>query len=139
MIENFQEEYAWLSNFYITPIIYNGIKYTSTEAAFQAQKCPERALEFVDLPPALAKKLGRQVPLRPDWEEVKDKVMYEVVYYKFKYNEDLKQKLLATGDEGIIEGNTWHDTYWGVCKGQGLNKLGKILMMIRTRLREESE
>lgn len=130
MIREFQGEYRWLSNFYHSPLEYEGIPYLSVEAAFQAQKQPERAPSFINLNPSEAKRLGRQVNLRPDWEEVKDRIMYEIVKEKFR-NYDLAMKLLATGDQELEEGNTWGDTYWGVCKNGGQNKLGKILMQVR--------
>lgn len=85
-----------------------------------------------------AKKLGRQVTLRPDWEQIKDSVMEEVIHWKFKCNKDLAEALINTGDAILIEGNTWNDRYWGVCRGTGQNKLGKILMKERDRLREET-
>lgn len=78
-----------------------------------------------------AKKLGKLVTIRPDWDEIKVEVMYEIVKAKFHYNPDLREMLLATEDAELIEGNWWGDTFWGVCKGQGLNNLGKILMRVR--------
>lgn len=69
--------------------------------------------------------------LRPDWEEVKDDVMYTVCKAKFLQNPGLLKKLLDTGDAELIEGNTWNDQIWGVCNGSGENRLGKILMRIR--------
>ncbi len=75
------------------------------------------------------------VDLRSDWEEVKDEIMYKVVTCKFTQNQDLKEKLLAAGDKTLIEGNTWNDRYWGVCRGKGQNKLGQILMRVREELR----
>lgn len=74
-----------------------------------------------------------------DWEEVKDKVMYEIVLAKFTQNPDLKEKLLATGDEHLEEGNTWGDTTWGTVNGIGENRLGIILMKVRKELQEESK
>lgn len=95
--------------------------------------------QFADLPPNLAKRKGRNVQLRNDWEEVKEQYMYEIVLAKFKQNRDLKKRLLATGTSELIEGNTWGDVIWGMCKGQGENKLGKILMRIRNELKSERE
>ena len=60
--------------------------------------------------------------------------MYEIVLAKFSQNEYLKRRLLETGNALLIEGNDWGDTYWGVCNGRGKNKLGKILMRVRTEL-----
>lgn len=140
MIAEFKKQYFFLSNFYNRSVIYNGIEFLNTESAFQAQKCPKRISEFTHLPPNEGKALGRKVFLRRDWDKVKDNIMYEIVKAKFTQHEDLKQRLLATGNEELQEGNTWYDTYWGVDihTGKGLNMLGKILMRIRTELREEA-
>ena len=134
LIDDFGEDNYFLSNFYPSPIKYKGITYQTAEAAFQAQKDPSRQKEFINLNPALSKKLGRSVKLRKDWELVKDNIMYEIVYAKFVQNPLLLKKLINTGDAFLIEGNTWYDTYWGVCNGEGKNKLGKILMKIRSEL-----
>lgn len=135
-INRFDGKYFFLSNFYGSTIVYNGVKYLNNEAAFQAQKCPSRVEEFSNLPPNYAKALGRKVSLRNDWENVKDRIMYEIVFEKFIQNESLKNKLLQTGDAKLIEGNTWNDKYWGVCNGYGKNKLGNILEKVRTKLSE---
>lgn len=135
-ITSFRGAYYFLSNFYASPVLYKGITYENNEAAFQAQKEPERALEFASLPPNEAKRLGRQVNLRMDWEHVKNEIMLEIVLAKFTQNADLKKKLMKTGGSPLIEGNTWNDTYWGVCRGKGQNILGKILMHVRSKLRK---
>ncbi len=135
MIVCFDGEYAFLSNFYETPIFYKDLLYQNSEAAFQAQKCPRRAHEFCVLPPGKAKKLGRKVELRIDWDLVKNAVMHDVVKAKFTQNPDLRKKLIDTGYEELVEGNYWNDKYWGVCNGEGLNMLGKILMVVREELR----
>ena len=77
-ISEFRGEYYFLSNFYSAPVIYNGMCFENNEAAFQAAKCPERMTEFCRLNPSEAKRLGRRVKLRGDWEAVKDTVMYEI-------------------------------------------------------------
>lgn len=130
VIDSFTDDYFFLSNFYECPVLFLGYNYNSSEAAFQAQKCPERAKEFTNLSPDKAKKLGKTVKLREDWESVKDSIMLEVVRSKFIQNEDLFKMLIETGDVELIEGNWWGDKYWGVCNG-GKNKLGKILMQVR--------
>lgn len=135
MISSFRGKYAFLSNFYSASVYYNGRWYRNNEAAFQAQKCPERAGEFVMLTAPEAKRFGRRVPLRPDWDEVKDQIMYDIVLNKFTYHSELLTMLRTTGDEELVEGNTWHDTYWGVCDGVGQNRLGKILMEVRERFK----
>lgn len=134
MISEFKNEYYFLSNYYPCKVVYNGIMFKNTEAAFHAQKNPEKAMSFMFLNPSNAKREGRQVQLREDWEEVKDNIMYEINLAKFTQNPDLKAKLLATGNEELVEGNTWGDQYWGVAFGYGYNKLGKILMRIRREL-----
>lgn len=134
-ISEFNGEFRFLSNFYNAPVLFNGIRYRNTEAAFQAQKQPERAQEFADLPPNHAKSLGRKLKLRADWERVKQQVMLELTRAKYTQNQFLAERLLATGNAELIEGNYWNDTYWGVCRGVGRNELGKILMQVRDELR----
>jgi ribA/ribD-fused uncharacterized protein len=116
MIDCFNGKYAFLSNFYDSPIVYNGLRYSNNETAFQAQKTLDENIkkEFTLLPPNLAKRKGRKISLRPDWEEVKDSIMYEICLEKFVYSENVNLfKLLQdTEDEEIIEGNYWHDNYW---------------------------
>lgn len=133
-ITEFKGNHFFLSNFYVAPVIYQGVRFENNEAAFQAAKCPERMNEFRGLNPSKAKRLGRRVKLRPDWEEVKCDVMYQVCKAKFSQNPDLAQKLIETGDAELVEGNTWGDRIWGVCDGVGENNLGKILMRIRKEL-----
>lgn len=137
MINEFKGKYYFLSNFYSAPVMYDGLLYKNNEAAFQSAKVKdlERRKQFCELDPSSAKKKGRNVLLRNDWEKVKNQVMYECVKDKFTRNLDLQEKLLATGNEELVEGNTWNDTYWGVCKGRGKNMLGKTLMKVREELR----
>lgn len=137
-IDAFKDEYDFLSNFYGTTVFYNGLKFNSVEAAYQAAKCVngKDMLMFTDFTPVIAKKMGKKVALRPDWENVKLDIMKTLVRYKFNNNPLLKEKLLETGDALLEEGNYWHDTYWGVCNGVGENHLGKILMTIRDELKE---
>ena len=139
MINEFKNENFFLSNYYVVPVTYNGLTFQSNEAAFQAQKTLNEGQrrKFTKLAPNKAKAKGRSVLLREDWEEVKDQIMYEICLAKFTQNEELKEKLFATGNEELVEGNTWHDTYWGVCNRRGKNKLGKILMRIREELRNK--
>lgn len=139
MINEFRGEYYFLSNFYPCKVEWQGIVYENNESAFQSAKCInlEQRKNFIGLDPSTAKRKGRRVKLRNDWEEIKDQVMYEIVLNKFLQNEDLKDKLLRTGEEELIEGNIWHDYYWGVCNGRGKNKLGKILMQVREELRNK--
>ena len=143
MIDKFDGEYTFLSNFYDAPVIYNNLLYENNEAAFQAQKTisEKERLRFCTLNPSQAKRLGRKIDLRPDWEVVKGQIMYEICLAKFTQNEDLKMKLLSTDREYLVEGNYWHDNIWGNCTCEkcahihGSNWLGIILMEIRERLK----
>ena len=143
MINSFSGPYEFLSNFYNCPVTAWGITYRSSEAAFQAQKTKDEELKkgFSILGPSQAKLKGRTIELRKDWERIKDSVMYHVLRYKFYQNKTLYAKLMRTEDEELIEGNWWHDNYWGDCycdkckdiKGQ--NNLGKMLMDLREEFR----
>ena len=139
MINEFSGQYEFLSNFYNTPISYNGLLFSNSEAAFQAQKTLDinERKKFTEYHAGKSKREGKRVNLRKDWEEVKEQVMYEIVYAKFSQNEDIKEKLLATHEEYLEEGNTWGDKIWGTVNGIGENKLGKILMRVRGELRNE--
>ena len=136
-IDRFRGEYAFLSNFDRTPFRWAGRVWPSCEAAFQASKTrDERERERIRTAPspAAAKRLGRRVDLRRDWERVKDDVMHAILQAKFAVPA-LRDALLATGDAELVEGNTWGDTYWGVCAGAGRNQLGRTLMRIRDAIR----
>ena len=138
MIDKFREEYFFLSNFYEVPVTYGGVTYQNNEAAFQAQKTTDSALKakFASLDPKQAKSLGRKVPLRDDWDDIKCDIMYDICKAKFSQNPDLAQKLDATGGQELVEGNDWNDHFWGVCNGKGKNMLGIILMKIREESRK---
>ncbi|MDO5134021.1 MAG: NADAR family protein, partial [Eubacteriales bacterium] len=119
-------------------VTYEGLTYRNNEAAFQAQKTfsDDFRTTFTTLAPSEAKRKGRRVRLRQDWEQVKDGIMEEIVRAKFTQNPELRKQLLATGNADLIEGNHWNDRYWGVDArtGAGENHLGKILMKIREEL-----
>lgn len=113
----------------------DGVRYATVEHAFQAAKTldlKEREM-FQNVNPAEAKKRGRQVKIREDWEKVKVSVMKDLLIQKFSKGV-YREKLLATGNEELIEGNYWGDVWWGVCRGVGENHLGKLLMEIRNSL-----
>lgn len=132
MINRFYGKYRWLSNFWPVEIVMDGQTYKTVENAYQAAKeeNPDRRKLYQSITPKQAKQLGRKATLRKDWEEVKLEIMEALVRKKFQ-NPSLKKKLIATGDQWIIEGNEWGDIFWGVYKGQGKNYLGIILMKIR--------
>lgn len=135
-ITSFRNEHFFLSNMYPTILYIDGQIYPSAEHAFQAMKSldkNDRIAMSVCRSPEEAKKAGKIVDLRPDWEDVKVGIMYDVLKAKFS-DPELAQKLQNTEDEELIEGNTWGDTFWGVCKGKGENTLGKLLMRVRKEI-----
>lgn len=147
-IDSFEGKYAFLSNFYNSPFIgtIDEIEYPTVEHYFQAQKSlnlQDRRRIAAAPTPGQAKRLGRHVNLRTDWEFKKLKVMSYALKRKFDTHPDLREQLLATGDAILIEGNTWHDNFWGDCgcpKCQniaGKNNLGKLLMTLRDEYKEE--
>lgn len=142
VINSFHDDYDFLSNFYPCKVRCFDHFYQSVEHAYQASKTTnlvERQLfRNSNLTAGQAKKLGRTITIRENWEEKKYKFMKELVEYKFHTNEELKQKLIATGDAELIEGNWWGDTYWGVCNGIGHNHLGNLLMRIRDDVQDDN-
>lgn len=135
-IFHFEGQYHFLSNFFDSPLTLNGFVFLNGEAAFQGFKDMNSTLKFATINPSEAKRLGRQVKLRPDWEVIKNTIMQDVVRAKFTQSEELQERLLATGDRLLIEGNWWNDKVWGISNGRGENRLGIILMAIRAELRE---
>lgn len=136
-IDSFKNEYAFLSNFYPCFVEYNGLRFPSVEHAFQAAKCKDSAemIKFTVIStPGEAKKAGRLVEMREDWDKIKLDVMTDLVAQKFE-RPDLKFKLMSTVGQDIVEGNTWGDTFWGVCNNIGCNHLGKILMNVRSSIK----
>lgn len=135
-ITRFWDEHRFLSNFSSPAIRFEGTLYPSLENAYQAAKTvdPFERAAFLTLAPGAAKRQGRRVTLRSDWDAVKRDVMEELVRQKFE-NPQYRHLLLATGRRELIEGNNWNDTYWGVCNGRGENHLGRILMRVRDELR----
>lgn len=139
MIDRFTGEYLFLSNFWPVQIPYQGLLYPSTENAYQAAKTLDQFQRywFQSCTPGQAKRKGNAIALRADWEHVKLAVMEELLVIKFS-DPWLHEQLMATGDHELVEGNTWGDTFWGVCGGRGHNHLGKLLMKIRDTLRIHS-
>lgn len=136
-IERFAGPHRFLSNFYPAPLVWEGRSWPTAEHAYQAAKCSraDQARMILEAPsPGAAKRLGRKIELRADWDEVKESVMLSIVRAKLE-NAHLRRLLIATGDAELIEGNYWGDRFWGVCRGEGENRLGKILMKVRTEIR----
>ena len=140
MIAELNGKYRFLSNFWSCILEWDGQLYPSVENAYQATKCadPDDRLKFVAIKASEAKRLGRVIRMRPDWDSVKLDVMLRLVRRKFE-DEKLASLLLETGAEEIQEGNWWGDTYWGTVNGVGENHLGKILMKVRHELYAEGQ
>lgn len=143
MINEFVNENEFLSNFYPSPIKdEKGIEYPTVEHYFQAAKTldeSERKAIAAAPTPGKAKQMGRNVNLRRDWEVIKEYIMYDALRLKFA-DPVLAEKLLATGDQDLEEGNWWHDNTWGSCychdcaRKPGRNLLGMLLMELRKEL-----
>lgn len=135
-------ETYFLSNFYESSLSFEGDRYGSSEAAFQAAKTLDKSqrVAIMSANPSESKKLGRALTLRPDWEQVKDGIMLEILREKFSTNDHLTQKLIATKPKYLIEGNLWHDCTWGYCYCSKCvdipkrNRLGVLLMKVREEL-----
>ena len=146
-IDKFIDEEYFLSNFYIHPFNWNGKEYKSSEHAFQAYKADNEAehewIRLMDTP-GKAKRNGSLVRMKKDWEKIKEDVMFEILRVKFS-DPVLKQKLIETKNYELIEGNYWHDNFYGNCTCQncksivGENKLGKMLMKIRQEIIDFNE
>jgi len=155
MINKFEGRYRFLSNFYPVEIEHQGIKYPSVEHFYVAMKVNDQQLingkyytpgDFREMiasipDPGKIKRIGRSAKLRSDWDQQKLKVMNWGVRQKFK-QEPFKEMLLATGDQLLVEGNYWHDNFFGSCNcdkcgDSGENNLGKILMDVRNELKSK--
>lgn len=128
----FKDEYAFLSNMFECCVIWKGIPFKSSETLYQMFKCKniEDMKQFQNLNGYQAKKLGRKVDMRPDWNSVRINYMEYVLRLKFEQNLKLQTRLLEVKGP-IVEDNYWKDTFWGVCNGVGENNLGKLLMKLR--------
>jgi len=138
MINSFRGKYYFLSNFYPSEILIGGKKYTTVEHTYQAMKAvngEDLAWIACAATPSEAKKRGNEIICREDWENVKLPTMKAIIYLKFRTHLDLLKQLIATGNEELVEGNWWNDTFWGICNGVGENHLGKILMEVRDSLK----
>jgi ribA/ribD-fused uncharacterized protein len=144
-ITSFSGPHEFLSNFYRSPVIFEGLVFPSVEHAFQATKTNShyRRVEFTDprMTCANAKRLGRRLSLRPNWEDVKADVMTTCLRAKFARGSELAARLIETQGLTLVEGNTWHDNEWGSClcgsarcQAPGKNKLGALLMQVRWEL-----
>jgi N-glycosidase YbiA len=132
-IDEFDGNYAFLSNFYPAPAAFEGIIFPTSEHAFQAAKslnlAVRRQVALLKTPGA-AKRFGRNINLRPGWDGKRIEIMERILRDKFS-RPNMRHLLLATHPRPLIEGNWWNDTFWGVCRGKGENHLGQLLMKLR--------
>lgn len=147
VVNSFRGEYFFLSNFascrvvtagFVADFLSDQLTYPSVEHAYQALKTDnmfERKQILLAAVPGDAKRLGKRVTLRKDWDGMKVAVMESLLFSKFRGNFELGQRLIQTGDAELVEGNNWGDTYWGVCNGSGQNWLGVLLMKVRDTMR----
>ena len=144
-ITSFKDEHRFLSNFYQSPETLDGLTYPNAEAAFQAQKCEkeeDKVKYTLFKNPVVAKRMGKKEPNLPEnWRDISYGIMLDIIRAKFSLPE-MKEKLLATGDAELVEGNNHHDNIWGDCTCPrcaaklGQNRLGKILMQVREELKQ---
>ena len=140
-ITTFDGVHFFLSNFFPSPIRRHGKLFPTVEHAYQAAKTadPDWAQRIQNARSAgVAKRLGRDAPMLKDWDSIKESVMLECLELKFA-DEFLKKSLLETGSALLIEGNSWHDPFWGACncakhQGKGKNALGNLLMQVRREI-----
>ena len=140
MIEEFDGDFAFLSNFWPCSVEFEGIVFPSTEHAFQAAKTNDRETRLIiaaKKTPGQAKRAGGRLPDFDfeAWEDKKIDVMGEICRIKFQ-DPALRERLKATGSQKLQEGNNWNDTFWGAClkTGKGRNVLGRILESIRDEI-----
>ena len=141
-IAGFQGKHRFLSNFWPAVVWFEGAQYPSVEVAYQSAKCaqPEDRSGFIGLSPGEAKRYGRKIKIRADWDTVKLDTMLGLLRQKFSPgHEELREQLLNTGDAELVEENTWGDRFWGVCGGSGTNHLGRLLMQVRDEIRSWRE
>ena len=136
-IKGFFGEYRWLSNFFKSPVYFEGILYPSSENAYQSAKTEDIEIRknISLLEPNKSKLFSKELIVPDDWKTRKYDIMFMICYDKFYRNKDLRELLLQTEGKYLEETNFWLDTYYGVCNGIGENNLGKILMDIRKLIR----
>ena len=140
-MDSFSGDYKKFSNFYPVVIHFEGLNFPTVEHAYVAAKSTDVLFrkgiaELAAEHAGRAKRMGRKTRLRVDWNMVKIAYMKRFLMQKFMYDE-FRTLLLSTGDVPIIEGNYWHDNYWGDCfcpkceDIPGKNNLGRLIMKVR--------
>jgi len=143
IIGSFHSRRRWLSNFYYVTITYKGEDYPSVEHAYQAAKATnevDRRYVQKAAGSAAARRRGREIPCRGDFYTFNEWLMLKLLHLKFQ-DSSLRQKLVLTHPHELIHGNTHGDEFWGINRrtGDGQNKLGKQLMLLRDLIREGTD
>ena len=142
-IKGFTGEYRWLSNFWPSPFEFNNYAWPTVEHAYVAHKAHPAKLKrtysmVIEMTAGQAKRYGRTIDIRPDFDMIKLYLMQSLTWKKYQNNDQLLKRLMDT--TGIIEEtNDWGDTFWGVCNGEGSNHLGRIIMGVRDYYRHGIE
>lgn len=142
MTKMFSGQLAFLSNFYPSMVTLDGVWYGSVEHAYQAAKTLDKIqripFQHSEMTAGQAKRAGRALTPRPDWEVSKVPIMRLLLASKFSHSTGLAVQLLDTRDLPLGETNTWHDNEWGdclcgrpACVAPGKNLLGISLMRLR--------
>jgi len=144
-IRGFFGDYRFLSNMWPCLVNIYEHSFKSSEHAYQWAKTKDNSYiihpSFVDnMTGSEVKNWGQKIDIRSDWQEIKEQVMFDIVYAKFTQNKELQKLLLSTGDKYLEERNWWSDAEWGVNykTGNGKNKLGKILTKVRNVIKWEA-
>jgi ribA/ribD-fused uncharacterized protein len=143
MIIEFKDEFSFLSNFHPCTVVIGLMKFPSSEHAFMSFKNNsdewKKECQRFDLTPGQIKRKGRKIELVSFWEDIKIDSMRQALWFKFTQNKELKEKLLDTGNQNLVEGNNFNDVFWGVClksnPNVGENHLGRLLMEVRSLLK----
>lgn len=119
VISNFRGDHEFLSSFFRFQFMYAGRSWPTAEHAFHADKTdhPDWKVRIQLAPtPMAAKKLGRLVPIRAGWDLYgRHFSMRAIIAAKFAPGNWTAERLVATGNAVLIEGNRHHDNTWGVC------------------------
>lgn len=145
MIKEFKRNNGFLSNFHECLIKFEGMFYSSAEAAYQASKTLDFDIrdDFTYMTSKEAKEKAKNLRVRNDWDDVKVDNMRKILMDKFTRHKNLRNELVKTKDQILIEGNNWHDNFWGDCfckkckDIKGKNMLGKLLMEVREEVKDK--
>lgn len=159
VINRFRGRYDYLSNFSLAWVEFERLPFRTAEHAFVAGKTTDmqirrwisqgrtvtdaRGQKYNLTYPGPTKRYGKTIELRDSWNSLRDGIMLQVLRDKFRRNPKLRRKLLQTGIVQLVEGNYWHDNYWGICFCEkcygihGENRLGETLMQVRSEFRQQ--